>query len=393
MRFRTVAPAVIALLAIAWLALAYTIERFVNRVEPAPLPDVSARAVELHHSSAVVDLHADSLLFGRDLTRRSEVGHADLPRLREGGVWLQVFGVATSAPFGMNIDRNAPPRRLDTIALLFCQRAAPGCFGGPTSRFATHADRLKQLVERDPKLLWVRTAGDLAELQMRRARDPETLGVLLGIEGAHALGSEANERGSQPDALDRAFARGVRMLGLAHFFDNDYAGSAHGIDKEGLTLRGRRTFARMEQLGIVADLAHLSPAAIDEVLAIATKPVVVSHGGVKGTCPNARTLSDEHLRGIARTGGVVGIGYWKEAVCGTAPRDVARAIRYAVDLIGDDHVGLGSDYDGGTTVGFDTGQLAVLTQAMLDEGLAEDSVRKVLGANALRVLAAALPVE
>jgi microsomal dipeptidase-like Zn-dependent dipeptidase len=271
------------------------------------------------------------------------------------------------------------------LALLFCNQLAAGCWGGPTARFAAQADRLDELAAGDPRFLQVRTAADLAELQLRRARDPETIGALLGIEGAHALGSDA-------DALDRVFARGVRMLGLAHFFDNEYAGSAHGADREGLTLLGRQTFARMEELGIIADLAHLSPAAIDELLAIATKPVVVSHGGVKGTCPNARTLSDDHLRGIARTGGVVGIGYWKEAVCGIAPRDVARAIRYAVDLVGDDHVALGSDYDGGTTVSFDTSQLAVLTQAMLDEGLAEDSVRKVLGANALRVLAMTLPL-
>jgi len=209
---------------------------------------------------------------------------------------------------------------------------------------------------------------------------------MIGIEGLYALGIG-------PEQLIPPFAPEVRMIGLAHFFDNDYAGSAHGVAKGGLTELGRRMFARMEELGIIADLAHLSPAAIDDVLAIATRPVVVSHGGVKGTCPNARTLSDAHLRGIARTGGVVGIGYWKEAVCGTAPRDVARAIRYAVDLIGDEHVALGSDYDGGTTVSFDTSQLAVLTQAMLDEGVADASVRRVLGENALRVLAATLPSE
>ena len=375
--------ALIALVAVAWAALALSLERFVNRVERTGLPEVSARAVELHHSSAVVDLHADSLLFGRDLTRRSRVGHVDLPRLREGGVLLQVFGVATSVPAGMNIERNEPPG-FDLIAFGFCMRLASGCLGGPTARLATHADRLEQLTARDPALVWVRTAADLAQLRTRRASDPETVGALLGIEGAHALGAG-------PDALDRAFALGVRMVGLAHFFDNEYAGSAHGTAKGGLSELGRRTFARMEELGIAADLAHLSPAAIDDVLAIATKPVVVSHGGVAGACPNPRTLSDAHLRGIAATGGVIGIGYWKEAVCGTAPRDVARAIRYAVDLVGDEHVALGSDYDGGTTVAFDASQLAVLTQAMLDEGLAETSVRRVLGENTLRVLAATLP--
>jgi microsomal dipeptidase-like Zn-dependent dipeptidase len=332
----------------------------------------------------VVDLHADSLLFGRDLTRRTRVGHVDLPRLREGGVTVQVFGVATSAPFGMNIDRNEAPGGLDTLGLLFCNRLARGCLGGPPARLEAQAARLADLVARDPALVPVRTAGDLAALQARREREPAVIGALLGIEGAHALGGD-------PAALERAFASGVRMIGLAHFFDNEYAGSAHGVVKGGLTDLGRRTIARMEQLGIAVDVAHLSPQAIDDVLAIATRPIVVSHGGVKGTCNNARTLSDDHLRAIAATGGVVGIGYWREAVCGTAPADVARAIRYAVDLVGDEHVALGSDYDGGTTVAFDASQLAVLTQAMLDAGLPDTSIRRVLGENALRVLATTLP--
>jgi len=296
-----------------------------------------------------------------------------------------VFGVATSVPAGMNIERNDPPG-FDLIAFAFCVRLASGCLGGAPARLAAQASRLANLATRDPALVWVLRAADLQRLRAARERDPRVLGALLAIEGAQALGAG-------PDALDRAFALGVRMVGLAHFFDNEYAGSAHGASKGGLSELGRRTFARMEELGIAADLAHLAPAAIDDVLAIATKPVVVPHGGVKGNCDNARTLSDAHVRGIAATGGVIGIGYWKEAVCGTAPRDVARAIRYAVDLVGDEHVALGSDYDGGTVVSFDAGQLAVLTQAMLDEGLAETSVRRVLGENALRVLAATLPKD
>jgi microsomal dipeptidase-like Zn-dependent dipeptidase len=380
---RTAAVIALALVAIAWTLLAANFERFVNRVETTRLPEVSSRALALHRASAVVDLHADSLLSGRDLTRRASIGHTDLPRLREGNVMLQVFGVATSVPAGMNIERNERPG-FDLIALGFCIRLSPGCVGGPPARFDAMTVRLAKLVERDDALVWVRTASDLERLRARHEQDPRALGALLAIEGAHAL---AGDNGT----LEAAFVEGVRMIGLAHFFDNEYAGSAHGALKGGLTEIGRRTVARMEQLGIAVDLAHLSPAAIDDVLAIAHKPVVVSHGGAKGTCDNARTLSDAQLRGVAATGGVVGIGYWREAVCGTAPSDVARAIRYVVDLIGDDHVALGSDYDGGTTVSFDASQLAVLTQAMLDAGLSDASVRKVLGENALRVLAAILP--
>lgn len=373
----------LALVAVAWIALAVNAERYVNRVDPAPMPEITPAALALHDASFVADLHADSLLFGRDLTRRSDIGHVDLPRLRLGNVALQVFAVATSAPAGMNIDRNERGA-FDLLRLVYCVRLSRGCLGGLFARIETQAARLQQLVERDPDLVWVRTAADLEALRARRATDSHALGAVLALEGAHALEGD-------PANLERAFALGVRMIGLAHFTDNEYAGSAHGVDKGGLTELGRRTLARMEELGIAADVAHLAPAAIDDVLAIAKKPVLVSHGGVKGTCDNARTLSDAHVRAIAATGGVIGIGYWQEAVCGTAPYDVARAIRYAALLVGDEHVALGSDYDGGTTVGFDTSRIAVLTQAMLHEGVARESIPKILGGNAARVLAATLP--
>ena len=89
-------------------------ERFVNRVEVGPLPEVSARAAAIHASTLVVDLHADSLLFGRDLSRRSDVGHVDLPRLREGGVGLQVFAVPTVVPLGMSME-HTPSDPIDML--------------------------------------------------------------------------------------------------------------------------------------------------------------------------------------------------------------------------------------------------------------------------------------
>jgi microsomal dipeptidase-like Zn-dependent dipeptidase len=207
---------------------------------------------------------------------------------------------------------------------------------------------------------------------------------VLGIEGAHALEGRSEN-------LDVVFDAGFRMIGLTHFFDNAYAGSAHGVEKGGLTAKGRALIGQMEQRGVLLDLAHLSPAAIHEALALSTRPTVISHGGVKGTCDNTRNVSDRIVREIARGGGVVGIGYWSTAVCGTEPRDVVRAIRHVIDQAGDDHVALGSDYDGGTTVGFDTSRLDVLTEQMLRDGLTKASIRKVLGGNVLRVLRQTLP--
>jgi microsomal dipeptidase-like Zn-dependent dipeptidase len=119
--------------------------------------------------------------------------------------------------------------------------------------------------------------------------------------------------------------------------------------------------------------------------------VVVSHGGVAGTCPGPRTLTDVQLRGIAATGGVVGIGFFNGAVCGEDVKSIARAIVYAIGIAGADHVGLGSDWDGSVTTPFDASGLPVLTQELLDRGLAPGTIEKVLGGNALRVLAQTLP--
>ncbi len=149
----------------------------------------------------------------------------------------------------------------------------------------------------------------------------------------------------------------------------------------------------MQQRGVLVDLAHLSPHGIDEVLAMATQPVVVSHTGVRATCDNQRNLSDDHIRGIAKTGGVIGIGYWDTAVCGTEMRYVTAAMRHVVNLVGDDYVGLGSDYDGATTVGFDTSQLPSLTQQMMNDGFSDATIGKILGGNVLRVLRQVLPKE
>lgn len=379
---RRVALACVVLVLLFLLVGAFG-ERFINRVEPVALPEVSDAARALHSSSLVLDLHADSLLFRRNLRRHSGSGHVDLPRLREGGVGLQVFGVVPRVYLGANIDLNEASG-LDGVALLGCVKLRASCWRSDFGRLEEQAGLLAQNIERDDALIWIRTFNDLARLRGLRSEDPATIGALLSVEGAHALEGD-------PANLERAFELGVRMLGLAHFFDNAYTASAHGVSKGGLSELGRATLLRMEELGIAVDLAHLSPRAIDETLALVKKPVVVSHGGAKGTCDNARTLSDEHLLAIAAGGGVIGIGYWEVAVCGTTPAHVARAIRYVADLAGDDHVALGSDYDGGTTVGFDTSALPALTQALLDEGLSEASIRKILGLNARRVLRATLP--
>ena len=118
---------------------------------------------------------------------------------------------------------------------------------------------------------------------------------------------------------------------------------------------------------------------------------VASHTGVRGVLDNARNLADDHLRGIAATGGVVGIGFWPTACGGVDAAAIARSIRYAIDVAGADHVGLGSDFDGGVPTPFDASGLAQLTDALLEAGATEDEIAKVMGGNAIRVLAETLP--
>ena len=180
------------------------------------------------------------------------------------------------------------------------------------------------------------------------------------------------------------------MIGLTHFFDNELAGSMHGRAKGGLTSFGAQMVAAMERRGIVVDLAHCSHACFADVMRVATRPVVVSHGGVKATCATNRNLSDDELRALGRNGGVIGIGYWDGAVCAPTPAATARAIVHAVAVAGINHVGLGSDFDGSTTTGFDTAHLSAITQALLDAGLGDAAIGKIMGGNVIRVLRAGL---
>ena len=206
---------------------------------------------------------------------------------------------------------------------------------------------------------------------------------MLSIEGLQDLEGRL-------DNLDRLYAAGFRMAGLAHFFDNDVSGSMHGIKKGGLTPLGRQAVARMEKLGMLVDVAHASHETVAELIAIARRPLVSSHGGVQATCKVNRNLTDAEIRGVARTGGVIGIGYWDGAICSTKPADVAKAITHVRDLVGIDHVGLGSDFDGAVTTQFDASQVILVTQALIDAGFSDDDIRKVMGGNVLRVLTAGM---
>jgi microsomal dipeptidase-like Zn-dependent dipeptidase len=367
------------------MALSARTERRLNGVaDPGPYR-IEAPARDLHDRLTVVDLHADSLLWGRDLLERADRGHVDLPRLVAGNVALQVFALPTKVPRHLNIERNDD--RTDDIALVALVQGWPrATWRSLLARAWYQAARLQLIADRsEGRFVLVRSAPDLDALLARRAAGEPVVGGLLAIEGAHALDGD-------PANVDSLFDFGYRMVGLAHFFDNDVAGSAHGVRKSGLTAAGREVIARLEARSMLVDLAHASAATIEDVLAVATRPLVVSHTGVRGTSDNARNRSDGQLRGVAATGGVVGIGFWPTACGGTDAASIARAIGHAVAVIGADHVALGSDFDGAVPVPFDASGLGLLTSALLAQGLDEATIAAVMGGSAIRLLRAALPM-
>jgi microsomal dipeptidase-like Zn-dependent dipeptidase len=147
----------------------------------------------------------------------------------------------------------------------------------------------------------------------------------------------------------------------------------------------------MEAHRMIVDLAHASAQTIQQVLAIATRPLVVSHTGVKGTCDNNRNLSDEQIRAVAAKGGLIGIGYWDTATCGSDARAIVKAMRYVSSRVGVEHVALGSDFDGAITAPFDVTGLAEITDALLEAGYSEGEIRMIMGENVLSFLQANLP--
>lgn len=363
-------------------ALPYAADLSLNRTRGSTTAGGTAAA--LHERLLVADLHADSLLWPRDLLRRHSRGHVDLPRLREGNVALQVFDVVTKAPLGMNIERTRDGANM--VSALAALQGWPRSTWRSPLALALHQARLLESASRRSggRLAFARTASELRAALERRKSEPDTMAAVLGLEGLHAAeGSLEN--------VDRLYDAGFRIMAPVHFFDNEVGGSAHGVAKGGLTTFGRRVIGRLDELGVILDLAHASPALIDDALAATRRPAIVSHTGVRGTCDNRRNLSDEQLRAVARTGGVVGIGFWKTAVCGRDASSVARAIRHAVNVAGEDHVALGSDFDGAVGEPFDAAGLPLLTEALSAAGLSEPQIRKVMGANAVRVLLAVLP--
>jgi len=376
---------VVVLLVAGFFLLGPTIvDRLSNRVAGSGVWPVGAHAKALHATLTVVDLHSDSLLWKRDVDGLHGYGHVDLPRLEAGNVALQVFSSVTKTPKGQNYATNGSDT--DNITLLAVAQLQPvRTWNSLLERSLWHAEKLRRAeLASKGRLTIVRSRADLDRLLRERARGTRLTGALLSVEGAQNLEGQLGN-------VQRLYDAGFRTVGLAHFFDNEVAGSKHGLRKTGLTPFGVQVVRALEDRHMLVDLAHASDATIADVLRIARRPVVYSHGGVKAVCNTNRNLTDDQIRAIAANGGVIGIGYWDAAVCAATPAATARAIKYVRDLVGISHVALGSDFDGAVTTGFDTAHLSAVTQALLDAGFEENEIAAVMGGNAVRLLRDGLP--
>lgn len=349
---------------------------YIDRSKNTVVGKTSARVNRSWYDSMsfIADLHCDELLWDRNLLKKHDHGHVDLPRLQEANMAFQVFTIVSKTPKNQNYESNSD--KTDNIGLLSFAQLRP-----PSTWFSTKAraiDQCKQLQRYASKsngqFRIIYTQKDLRQLIADRATNKKLVGGMLGLEGAHCLEKDLN-------TLDEFYKNGVRYIGLAHFFDNEWAGSAHGETKYGLTAAGEKLIKRMDSLHILIDLAHASPKTIEDVFRLTSGPILVSHTGVQGVCNNQRNLSDQQLLEIGKRNGIVGIGLWEKAVCGSDAAATAKSIRYVADKIGVDKVAIGSDFDGAVEAPFDITGFPILAAELEKQGFNHKEIAKIMGEN------------
>ncbi|MGP1253363.1 MAG: dipeptidase [Kiloniellales bacterium] len=372
-------------------------------------PDACARGEKLF----IADLHTDSLLWGRDLRERSDEGHADFARLRDGGVDFQVFAIPNSTPFPRESDdvHCASGSDFNTGDILFLvnETFRPSTWSSPRSRTFLQVERFQAWTrpggaEAVPQVIRVRS--DVAEIEAWAQGVPQPASApyaLLALEGLNWVHSNPNWVRREIDAL---IAADFRMVALTHRYSNALAGASEDCEdleegrERGLSALGRVAIEMLIDRGVVIDLAHASSASIldatEMVMAAdpALKPgLVMSHGGVYRACPLPRNLRDEDLRRIALADGVIGIGFWAEATCwnpedrsstavGTAIEAVTNSFLAALAVLQDpelaedyeahwgkdfdplNHLALGSDFDGAVKMRFDASALPKMLAAL-----------------------------
>lgn len=367
-----------------WLAPPYVDDQFNSPLPHAPYAVTPQARAVYDALPGIADMHVDALLWKRDLLVANTRGHVDVPRAARGKMAVYVFGAVTKTPRGQNYEANGADS--DNITLLAMAQLWPWrTWFSLKERALYQAEKLALFAQQSGgQLVFSRNRQELEAVLQRRAKGEDVTAGFMGIEGAHALEGDLGN-------VDVLYDAGYRMLGLAHFFDNEVSGSVHGLEKYGLTPLGRKVVQRAQALGMMIDIAHASHQSISDVLKISTAPLIFSHGGVKGTCNTNRNLTDAEIRAIAATGGLIGLGAWDAAACGETPADLARAMAHVRKLVGAQHVALGSDFDGAIKSAFTIAEFDALVQALLDEGFSDGEVEAAMFGNVVRVFRTVLP--
>ena len=316
--------------------------------------------LEIHRHSIVIDAHNDllsSVVAGkRRMFPRQSEGHADVPRLLEGGVTAQFLPMFV------------PTDKLSEGALRYTLKMLNEAY---------------KAVEEHPDLLVLaRKAEDV-----RKAKSEGKLALILSMEGAEGIEGDM-------DVLEVLYRLGLRMLGITWSRSNLAADGVteEGIDR-GLTEFGRELVAALNRLGIIIDVSHLAPLGVAQVLEESEHPVVASHSNAYSLCPHFRNLTDGQLRAIADKGGVICVTFVPRFLTPepqtASIEHILEHIDHIVKVAGIEHVGVGSDFEGffdppprGLE---DVTKLPNLTRGLLERGYSREDVEKILGGNLLRV--------
>ncbi|MFC5192606.1 dipeptidase [Algoriphagus aquatilis] len=347
-----------------------------NPVKLAAPYTVSPEAQSLYDRlDFIADLHCDALLWGRNLNKREDRGHVDFPRMREANVALEMFTIVSKSPAGQNMQSNSEDAFDNITPLTIAKGESPWNWFSLINRTLSQSEALADFVENEgDKAIFIKKKSDLEKLIDARKSDNQVIGAMLGIEGGHALEASLEN-------LEKVYAAGVRMIGPTHFFDNEFGGSAHGENGAGLSDFGKSAVQKMNELGIFIDLAHASPAIVEDVLNLTTKPVMVSHTGVRAVLDSQRNLSDAQIQKIAANGGIIGIAFFDMAVGEPELPNIIASIKHVRDLVGIQYVALGSDYDGSVAVPFDITGLPLIVEGLMKAGFSEAEIRAVMGEN------------
>ena len=313
-----------------------------------------ADPLQVHRDAVVVDLHVDTLLDlaagKRTLDGASGGGQVDIPRLRQGGVDVQVFAAY--------IDPRQAPRGKERARELI-------------TAFHRAMDRHAGAIASARTVEEIAAAGRAGKIA-----------AVLSVENlGDALQGEIEQ-------VDRLYREGVRLASLTWNPANLLADGARETRHGGLSPLGRRVVARMQEWGMIVDVSHLSTAAFWDVLAATRGPIIATHSDAAAVQPHRRNLTDDQLRALAARGGVVGINFYPDFLGAPTLARVIAHIDHMAAVMGADYVALGSDFDGIEKVpqGLeDVSKLPNLTRALLARGYTPEQVRKILGENALRV--------